>query len=374
MLSQTCAQQLNEVQFAFFYWAAAFVCLNAVVVVVLLVESASKLITEPARTRRSLVTVTLLAALFAHSVRSEILRIPLGLDLYMPVPASNLLSAEKVSLGRRLFFDRRLSRDRSLACGGCHNPAKGFTDGRTVSEGVFHRRGTRNVPTLVNRGYGAAFFWDGRISTLEEQVLQPILNPVEMDMTIEKVVTVLQHDRHYRAQFRQAFKREVNREDVAHALASYVRSILSGDSPYDRYLNGEKDALSAEAREGLRLFRGKGNCVACHVGPNLTDEGFHNTGVAWRDGKLTDPGRFAITGMDEDRGAFKPPTLREVARTAPYMHDGSLATLEDVVEYYDRGGNRNPWLDPEIRPLHLSSAERQNIIAFLRCLTHEGGK
>jgi mono/diheme cytochrome c family protein len=149
------------------------------------------------------------------------------------------------------------------------------------------------------------------------------------------------------------------------------------DSPYDRYVNGDQSALSAEAREGLGIFQGKGNCIACHVGPNLTDERFHNTGVAWRGGKLTDHGRFAITGKNDDRGAFKPPTLREVARTAPYMHDGSLATLEDVIQYYDRGGNRNPGLDPEIRPLHLSSAERQNIIAFLRCLnstTHEAGK
>jgi cytochrome c peroxidase len=373
MLSQTSAEQVNEVLLAFFFWLSAFVFLMAVVVLVLLGVSVFKLITEPAPTRRSLLTVVLLVAFCIPNALAEARNVPLGLDLYMPVPASNPLSPEKVWLGRRLFFDRRLSRDKSLSCAGCHDPAKVFTDGKALSEGVFHRRGTRNVPTLTNRGYGSTFFWDGRASTLEEQVLQPIQNPLEMGMTVEEVMARLLRDRHYRAQFQQAFGREVNREDLARALASYVRSILSGDSPYDRYLNGTPDALSAEAREGLRIFRGKGNCITCHVGPNLTDERFHNTGVAWRDGKLTDPGRFAVTEKDQDRGAFKPPTLREVARTAPYMHDGSIATLEGVIDYYDRGGNRNPGLDAEIRPLHLSSDEKKNLIAFLHCLNGRNG-
>jgi len=368
MLPQTYTQQLNEVVLAFFFWLSAFVCLVALVVFVLLGVNIVKLMKEPAPTRRSLLSAVLLAALCLHSALAESPKIPLGLDLYMPVPESNPLSPEKVSRGRRLFFDRRLSRDKSLSCASCHDPARGFTDGKAVSEGVFHRRGTRNVPTLVNRGYGAAFFWDGRISTLEEQVLQPILNPVEMDMTVEEVVTALQHDRHYRAQFRQAFGGEINREDLARALASSVRTILSGDSPYDRYLGGDQNALSSEARDGLLIFRGKGNCIACHAGPNLTDEQFHNTGIAWRDDKLTDPGRFTVTGKDHDRGAFKPPTLREVTRTAPYMHDGSLKTLEDVIDYYDRGGNRNPYLDSDLRPLRLTPAEKRALISFLRSL------
>jgi cytochrome c peroxidase len=368
MPSQINAQQVNEVLFAFFFWLSAFACLTALVVFVVLAVSIVKLIKEPPPTRRSLLSAVLLAALSIQSARAESLKIPLGLDLYMPLPASNPPSANKIALGRRLFLDRHLSRDNSLSCAGCHDPAKGFTDGKTISEGVFHRRGTRNVPTLVNRGYGVAFFWDGRISTLEEQVLQPILNPVEMDMTVEAVVTALRYDRHYRAQFRQAFGREMNRDDLARALASYVRTILSGDSPYDRYLDGDQNALSSEARDGLRIFRGKGNCIACHVGPNLTDERFHNTGVAWRDGKLTDPGRFAVTGNEQDRGAFKPPTLREVMRTAPYMHDGSLKTLEEVIDYYDRGGNRNPYLDSDLRPLRLTTAEKRVLISFLRSL------
>jgi len=149
-------------------------------------------------------------------------------------------------------------------------------------------------------------------------------------------------------------------EEISRALASYVRSILSGDSPFDRFINGDRGALSPEQQAGLQLFRGKANCVACHVGPNFTDERLHNTGVAWRDGQFADPGA--------GQGNFKTPTLREIARTAPYMHYGSIATLEDVIEYYDRGGNRNPALDPEIRPLHFSSVEKRNLIAFLRCL------
>ena len=156
---------------------------------------------------------------------------------------------------------------------------------------------------------------------------------------------------------------------ISQALASYVRSILSGDSPYDRFINGERTALSAEEQAGLQIFRGKGNCTACHVGPNFTDERPHNTGVAWRDGQWLDPGRFAITGQDADHGAFKTPTLREIARTAPYMHDGSLATLEDVIEFYDRGGNANSYRDPELRPLRLSAEEKQALAAFLRALS-----
>ena len=211
--------------------------------------------------------------------------------------------------------------------------------------------GARHVPTLINRGYDRAFFWYGRISSLEEQVLQPIQDPKEMDMTLERVVKRLKRRRSYRKQFQVAFARPTNAEDLARALASYVRTILSGDAPVDRYMNGKRDALSVQARQGLRIFLGKGNCTACHLGPTFTDESFHNTGVAWQDGELLDPGRFAVTGKEADRGAFKTPTLREVAHTAPYMHDGSLETLEEVIDFYDDGGRKNPYLDPEIRQL-----------------------
>ncbi len=305
-----------------------------------------------------------------------VLRIPQGLDAYMPVPADNLLTAEKVKLGRDLFSDKRLSRDETVACATCHDPASAFTDDKPVAVGVFGRKGNRRVPTLVNRAYGKAFFWDGRIATLEEQVVQPILNDKEMDMTMEEVVARLNSDESYARRFREAFgTSEINSENLARALASYVRTILSGASPYDRYVLGDPSALSEEARRGLAIFRGKGNCTDCHLGPNLTDERFHNTGVAWRDSQLTDVGRYKLSGNEKDKGAFTTPPLREVARKAPYMHDGSLATLEGVFEFYNRGGNRNPHLDQEILPLGLTREEQGALVSFLRSLTgdlHEG--
>ncbi len=296
------------------------------------------------------------------------IEIPLGLDLHMPVPEANPLTAVKVNLGRSLFFDPILSSDQSLSCSGCHQPGRAFTDGRAVSVGVLHRKGTRNVPTLINRGYGRSHFWDGRSASLEEQVLRPIQDPNELDMTVGEVVGRLHRDPDYPRLFDLAFGQTVSAENLAKALASYVRTILSGNAPIDHYLNGQRNALSEEARQGLGIFRGKANCIACHVGPNFTDEKFHNSGVAWRSEPL-DPGRFAVTGDPRDLGAFKTPTLRQISRTAPYMHDGSIETLEDVVEFYDRGGKENPHLDPEIRPLGLTSREKRSLLTFLRSLT-----
>lgn len=294
---------------------------------------------------------------------------PAGLDLYLPVPGDNPLREEVLRLGRRLFFDPILSRDSSLACASCHQPDNGFTSRRQRSVGVFGREGTRNVPAIINRGYGRAFFWDGRIGVLEEQVLQPILAGNEMDLTLEEVTRRLAAHPEYSRRFRSAFSRTVNQDDLARALSSYIRSIQAGDSHFDRLVAGDTMALSTVEREGLRLFQGKARCDLCHVGTNLTDEAFHNTGVAWRDGALQDLGRHLVTGDDADRGAFKTPTLREVERTAPYMHDGSLATLEDVVEFYSHGGNANPYQDGRIRRLDLTPHEQEALVAFLRALT-----
>jgi cytochrome c peroxidase len=271
--------------------------------------------------------------------------IPLGLDLYLPAPEMNPLTPEKIALGRQLFFDRRLSRDNSVACSSCHDPERAFSDGRMLAIGVFGRKGRRNAPALINRGYGRLFFWDGRTASLEEQVLKPIEDPNEMDLPLPEA----------------AARIGLASNEISHALASFVRSILSGNSRFDRFVDGDRTALSAEERAGLELFRGKANCIACHVGPNFTDERLHNTGVAWRDGKFADAGA--------GHGEFKTPTLREVARTAPYMHDGSIGALEDVVNYYDRGGNQNPYLDSELHHLHLSADEKRDLILFLRTLS-----
>ncbi|MBK5292278.1 MAG: cytochrome-c peroxidase [Acidobacteriia bacterium] len=270
--------------------------------------------------------------------------IPLGLDLYLPTPEDNPLTIENIEQGRRLFFDRRLSRDGTISCSSCHDPDRAFSDDSPVAVGIAGRQGHRNSPALINRGYGRLFFWDGRLTTLEAQVLKPIEDPNEMDLTLPEA----------------AARVNLPPEEISRALASFVRSILSGDAPYDRYINGDRNTLSREQQLGLQIFRGKGNCTACHVGPNFTDEKLHNTGIAWRDGRLADEG----AGL----GNFKTPTLREIARTAPYMHDGSLATLEDVVDFYDGGGRPNPHLDSEIRPLRLAAGEKKALTAFLRAL------
>ena len=282
--------------------------------------------------------------------------IPLGLDLYLPTPASNPLTPEKIELGRRLFFDRRLSRDFTIACATCHDPARAFTDGRPTAIGIDGRAGRRNTPVLINRGYGRVFSWDGREASLESQVLKPIEDPNEMGFSVGAAVERVGLDR----------------DQLADALASFVRSVLSGDSPFDRFVYGDRDALTTEERSGLRIFRAKGNCSTCHAGPTFSDERLHNTGVAWRasaGGGFLDSGRYEVSNLAADRGAFKTPTLRDLTLSAPYMHDGSLATLEDVIDFYDRGGRPNPNLSPEIRPLQLSGDEKQHLVAFLRALT-----
>lgn len=283
---------------------------------------------------------------------AAVLAIPLGLDLFMPVPEDNPVTIERIERGRELFFDKRLSRDRTIACSSCHDPERAFSDGRPVPIGVSNRVGRRSAPALVNRGYGRAFFWDGRATTLEEQVLQPIQDRNEMDMTLPEV----------------SARAGLPIDEVARSLATFVRSLLSGDAPFDRFVNGDRAALTREQQAGLQLFRGKANCTACHVGPTFSDERFHNTGVAWRDSRMLDDGRFGVTGKTEDRGAFKTPTLREIARTAPYMHDGSLVTLSEVVDYYDRGANTNPGLDAELRPLRLTDLEKKALVSFLESL------
>lgn len=312
--------------------------------------------------------LALAAALCAQSGN-----LPMGLDRAAAHPPENRPSPAKISLGRRLFHDQRLSRDGSLSCASCHDPRRAFTDGQKVATGIGGAHGERNVPVLINRAWGRGFFWDGRAATLEEQALQPILNPIELGMSKKEVLALIRGPL-YRDSFRAVFGAEPALDHLAQALACYVRTITSGDSPYDRFEAGDRPALSPSAIRGLFLFRLAGGCSACHNGPNLTDEEYHNTGVAWRSGIPRsgipkDSGRFRVTQNPRDRGAFKTPTLREISRSGPYMHDGSFSTLKDVIEYYDRGGQANPGLDEHIRPLQLTSGQKEDILAFLLSLS-----
>lgn len=300
------------------------------------------------------------------------LRLPLGLDEErLAIPADNPLTVEKVALGKMLYFDPRLSRDGTVSCATCHSPRFGFTDGRPVSTGIGAQKGGRSAPTVVNRAFSEAQFWDGRAPTLEEQAKGPMANPIEMGFTHEEAVERLRAIPGYRERFREAFGTEAfTIEEVAKAIASYERTVLSGNSPFDRYQAGDRGALSEAAARGLALFEGKAGCARCHLGPNFTDESYHNLGVGM-DREEPDLGRFAVTGREEDRGAFKTPTLRDVALTAPYFHEGSAGTLEEVVDYYDRGGTPNPHLSPKMKPLALTREEKRDLAAFLRALTGE---
>ena len=297
---------------------------------------------------------------------ADTLPVPLGLDAYVPAPAGNLLTRERVELGRALFFWKGLSQDRTLSCGVCHEPERAFTDGKPGAVGVRGQIGARRTQPILNRAWGKAFFWDGRAATLEQQVLQPILNPREMDLQLAEIAGRVRGNPALRTRMRAVFGREPENEDIARALASYVRTILAGDSPYDRYVAGDRSALNGEQQLGLKVFRGVANCVACHVGTNLTDERFHNTGAGWKEGRWADEGRVSVSHDETDRGAFKTPSLREVARVAPYMHDGSLKTLEEVVDFYDKGGRENPALDTEMRELKLTVQEKRALVEFLK--------
>ena len=300
------------------------------------------------------------------AAQSPTLPAPLGLDEYVAVPDDNPITAAKVTLGERLFFDAALSADGRVSCASCHNPARGFTSATRVAAGVFGRKGLRNVPTILNRAYGQTFFWDGRAATLEEQVLEPFQNPREMGLELSTVTKRLQLSDSYRREFAEVFGAPPSAAFAARALATYVRVQRVGDSRYDRYRAGDISALSPEAIRGLNLFRGRATCSSCHSGPNFTDEQFHNTGVSWGS---ADSGRYSVTLRSEDRGRFKTPTIRQLRLTNPYMHDGSLETLEEVIEFYDRGGTRNPWLDADIRPLGLSAEHKRELIAFLLTLS-----
>ena len=286
-------------------------------------------------------------------------------------PADNPQTEAKVQLGAQLYFETRLSQDNTVSCASCHDPDQGWADPRQVSEGVGHTKGGRNSPTVLNTAYNRFQFWDGRAGTLEEQALGPIQNPVEMAMTMPMALDRLKGLRGYTDQFRAVFNSEPTDQTVAWAIAAFERTVVSTNSAYDRFVLGDREALSPSGRRGLDLFRGKAHCMVCHSGPNFTDDRFHNLGVGYADGEFADVGRQKISGKMRDMGAFKTPGLRSVELTAPYMHDGLEPTLESVVDLYNRGGNRNPYLDPKMVPLNLSPREKADLVAFLKALTGE---
>ena len=298
------------------------------------------------------------------------LAVPAGV-LPPMIPADNPVTSEKVALGQQLYFDPRLSKDDTVSCATCHDPLHAFAEPRPVSLGVGGGKGKRNAPTVLNAAFLQEQFWDGRAPTLEEQAKGPLVNPVEMAMADHAaVVKKIQGIAEYPPLFARAFGDEkVTIDRVAQAIASFERTLLTVEAPIDRFIAGDTKAISAAEQRGWALFNGKARCNTCHghVGafPLFTDEQYHNLGIG------SDPGRFAITKQPKDTGAFKTPHLRNVAKTAPYMHDGSEATLAGVIEFYNRGGNPNPNLDGGMRPLGLTDAEKADLVALLETFTSD---
>jgi cytochrome c peroxidase len=286
----------------------------------------------------------------------------------MPIPTDNAQTDAKIKLGRQLYFDGRLSANNEISCATCHDPKTGWAGHDATDTGVGGRVGNRNSGTVVNSGYMKYQFWDGRASSLEEQALGPIHNPVEMGETLENVVRKLNAIPGYKQQFQEVFHSDVTTDGIAKAIAAFERTIVSGPSPYDRFVEGDKKALSAEAQRGMEIFNGKGTCISCHSGPLFSDQSFHNLGIGMNAAK-PDIGREAVTKDPKDRGKFKTPGLRNVANTYPYMHDGQTPTLEAVIELHNKGGIPNSNLDPLIKPLGLTDTEKKDLLAFLKALT-----
>jgi cytochrome c peroxidase len=292
----------------------------------------------------------------------------------VPTPSTNLGYAHKVALGKQLYFDGRLSKNGQVACAFCHNPFAGFADPRQTSIGVDGKVGGRQAPTVFNTGFNRVQFWDGRAGSLEEQAIGPIHNPIEMGETHEHVVAKLKKIKGYQDQFKAVFGTDVNLQGIAEAIAAYERTVISSDSAFDKYVLGDRQAMDAAAVRGMTLFKGKARCILCHGGPNFTDNRFHNLGVPQVGPLAEDLGRYNVTRQESDRGAFKTPTLRSIAETAPYMHDGAFKTLEEVVDFLDQGGGANQHLSPLVKKLELTAEEKTDLVAFLKALSGEPQK
>lgn len=287
----------------------------------------------------------------------------------VPHPEHNAPNEARVALGRTLFFDPRLSGSDMISCAFCHNPALGWSDHQPTAVGHGFKRLKRSTPTILNTAYQPLQMWDGRKPTLEDQALGPIESPDEMNLPIDQMVAKLNSIEGYKPLFEKAYPGEgITKDTVAKAIASFERTVVSTESPFDRWRKGDKRAISASAARGFDLFTGKANCSLCHQGFNFSDNGFHNIGLKPGE-EGGDNGRFAHRKIKILKGAFKTPTLRDVALTAPYMHNGAYASLEQVVEHYDRGGDAQENLSPNMKPLNLTAQERQDLVSFMKTLT-----
>jgi cytochrome c peroxidase len=285
---------------------------------------------------------------------------------FIPFPETNPYAQAKASLGKKLFFDTRLSATSAQSCASCHSPAFGWGDGLAVGVGHGMAKLDRHSPTIVNAAWSAVFMWDGRAANLEEQALGPIQSPVEMNMPIERLMERLASIAEYKSLFATAFPEEgVTPSTLASAIATYERTVVSDQSPFDAWVEGNEKAISAEAKRGFAVFNTKGQCSSCHEGWNFTNDGFHDIGLAGDDAGR---GQF-LPRIPKMQHAFKTPGLREIGRRAPYMHDGSIATLEQVVEHYDRGGIDRPSRSDLIAPLGLTPDEKTALVAFLKTLS-----
>lgn len=332
------------------------------------------------------------AALFSQTARAADKKLePLG---PVPIPADNPMTPDKIELGRMLYFDPRLAGDSSLSCAKCHDPAKGFSNGLQMSDAYPGTKHWRHVPTVLNAAYLKHQFWDGRAGSLEAQAIGPIAAPIEMNQNYTHLVEKLSGIPWYRDQFKKVFKSDVNMDNLAKAIAAFERTIVSKPGPVDRFLSGDKSALTDNQKKGMDIFTGKANCIACHHGAALSDGEFHTTGVpeieelktetdriATRhffatDQKYPNPrgvnadyGRELITKSQSDRGKFKTPSLRELVHTAPYMHNGAFETLDDVIEFYMNGGGAHPNKDPLLKPFDLTDQEFDQLREFLEALS-----
>ncbi len=303
------------------------------------------------------------------------------------IPQANPQTPEKIELGKKLFFDRRLSGDGTMSCATCHNPEQAFTDGLDISLSYPTTKNWRNSPTLINVAFYKYLFHDGRAQTLEDQALFPMMSAFEMNKNLDYLEEQIRVVPEYVESFRAVFGGDITRERIAMAIAAFERTLVSLDSPLDRYLKGDKDALSEEARRGFEIFQGKGKCADCHYGVNLSDDKFYALHVPENPALLNDPGvtatmrfvakvyhyedcknltedpgRYLITKNKDDWKAYRTPTLREVSRTAPYMHNGTLKTLDEVIEFFDKGGGKG---NKVLKPLGLSAQEKGDLKSFL---------